>query len=110
MRGSSAGAVSRAYLHSAVAEALRYAVVETEQMFSAKLAHAVMLAALYGNPRADLDKGNDQVQEMYINAIKAFPYFKQVVSKAAKTDTEALVDEWRRVNSVAGGKEGGNGR
>lgn len=110
MRGSDKGAVSRAYLHSAVAESLRYAVVEIESVFAAKLTHAVMIAALYGNPRADLDQGNDQLHEMYLSALKTLPYFRKVVKKASKSDTESLVEEWRRINSGEKEEEGGDVR
>lgn len=117
LRGSQAGALSRAYLHSGIAEGLWYAVAEAERLFKARLAHGVMLASLYGNPRADLDSGNDTVHDMYVHALRAMPYIKVQPRRSAESDA-ALVEEWRRVNAEeaqkqaaagSGGEEGGNG-
>jgi len=98
LRGSQAGALSRAYLHSGITEGLWYAVAETERLFEAKLAHAVMLSSLYGNPRADLDDGNDQVHDMYVAALHVMPYIKIKPRRSADADA-ALVAEWRKVNA-----------
>jgi len=119
LRGSQAGALSRAYLHSGITEGLWYAVAEAEQLFGARLAHGVMLASLYGNPRADLDAGNDTVYDMYVHALHAMPYVKVQPRRSAESDA-ALIEEWRRVNaeeaqrkaaaaSGEDGEEGGNG-
>lgn len=100
MRGSCTGALSRTYLHSGITEALWYAVAETERLFEARMSHAVMLAALYGNPRAELDKGNEQIHEMYIGALGTIPYLGDL-SRRRKSDTDELVEEWRRINADA---------
>jgi len=115
LRGRDTGALSRAYLHSGISESLWYGVVESEKMFDARLMHAVMLASLYGNPSAKLDSGNDQVHEMYVDALEVLPYFRAVTRKASHGSTEELVEEWRRVNKEAAGgkgdaKEAGDGR
>lgn len=107
MRGSDTGALKRTYLHSAVTEALWYAVAESERLFTAKLSHAVMIAALYGNPTAELSKGNDQIHDMYMRALGTVPYFKLAAGQAARSDTDALVEEWRKENAgIAGGDSG----
>jgi len=97
MRGSSTGALGRTYLHSAITEALWYAVAETERLFEAKLAHAVMLASLYGNPDAKLSEGNEQIHDMYLRALHAMPYIR-VATQTTPGDADALVEEWRRLN------------
>ena len=98
MRGTSAGALSRTYLHSAITEWLWCLVSESESLFGAKLAHAMMLASLYGNPTAKLDDGNDQIHEMYIDALNTIPYLKAAgLRKSGENDD--LVAEWRRVNA-----------
>ena len=115
MRGPSAGALSRSYLHSAITEGLWCSVAEAERLFEAKLAHAVMLSSLYGNPRADLDDGNDTVHEMYMEALNSFPYFKAAMRNKPRANDE-LVAEWRKVNAeeaakkarAAVGEEGGS--
>lgn len=101
MRGSSTGALSRTYLHSGITESLWYAVAETERLAEAKLAHAVMVAALYGNPRADMDKGNEQIHEMYIGALGTVPYIAVATESVHRGDTDELVAEWRRINAEA---------
>lgn len=111
MRGSSIGALTRTYLHSGITESLWYSVAEVERLFTARLSHAVMLACLHGNPAADLDKGNEQVHKMYLNALGAVPYFNTVVRRSRRTETEELVEEWRKANEgtvPANDKEGGD--
>ena len=111
MRGSSIGALTRSYLHSGITESLWYAVAESERLFTARLLHATMGACLYGNPAADLDKGNESVHRAYLNALGAVPYLSTLVKRARRTDTEELVEEWRKANEgpvTANGKEGGN--
>ena len=98
MRGSQAGALERTYLHSGITEGLWYAVAEIERLRDAKLSHALMLAALYGNPSAKLDDGNDQVHDMYLDALRTMPYIKAATLRHRKDGDDGLVDEWRRVN------------
>lgn len=85
-----------------ITEALRQAVVERELIFQANLAHAVAIAALYGHPKTDHEGGWDQVQDMYIRALDTLPYIKagKAARAAKKTETDALVDEWRRLNNM----------
>ena len=104
MRGPSTGALERTYLHSAITEGLWCAVAEAESMFGAKLAHAVMLSSLYGNPSAELDKGNDQIHKMYIEALDTIPYIKAAAARSRGKD-DALVAEWRRVNAEEAAKK-----
>jgi len=104
MRGPSSGALERTYLHSAITEGLWCAVSEAESLFGARLAHAVMLSSLYGNPRAELDKGNDQIHEMYLAALHTIPYLKAAAAGKPGKDDE-LVAEWRRVNAEAAAKK-----
>lgn len=109
MRGTCSGThFGRAYLHSAITEALWYAVAESERLFMAKLSHGVMLASLYGNPDSNLSDGNDQIHEMYLGALGAIPYFG-VATRTRRTSSKAdeLVKEWRRLNTKpAEGEEG----
>lgn len=109
MRGSSTGALSRTYLHSVITEWLWHSVAEVESMFTAKLAHACMIAAMYGNPAAKIENGNDQIHDMYLAAVRTFPYMK-AASSGVKGD-DGMIEEWRRVNEAAGvgvdGKESG---
>lgn len=112
LRAPSAGALARTYLHSAITEGLLCAVAESENLFMAKLAHALMLSSLYGNSAAKLDEGNDQVHEMYLDALHMIPYLN---TKSGTSDrgTAELVEEWRRINAeeaakkAAAAKEGG---
>lgn len=104
MRGSFSGALERTYLHSVITEGLWCAVVEAESMCGAKLAHAVMLSSLYGNPSAELDKGNDQIHKMYIEALDTIPYIKAAAARNRGKD-DALVEEWRRVNAEEAAKK-----
>lgn len=104
MRGSFSGALERTYLHSVITEGLWCAVVEAESMFGAKLAHAVMLSSLYGNPSAELDKGNDQIHKMYIEALDTIPYIKAAAARSRGRD-DALVEEWHRVNAEEAAKK-----
>lgn len=104
LRGPSAGALSRTYLHSVITEGLWCAVVETESLFGAKLAHALMLSSLYGHPRADLDDGNDKIHEMYVEALSTFPYFK-AATRDKPSANEELIKEWRRVNAEEAAKK-----
>lgn len=104
MRGSSRGVLERAYLHSGVTEGLWYAVSEAACLFEAKLSHAVMLSSLYGNPSAKLDNGNDQIHEMYVEALNTLPYVKAATSGSPGA-RDALVEEWRRVNAEEAAKK-----
>lgn len=79
-------------------EALWHAVAETERLFDANMAHAVMLASMYGHPDANLDKGNEQIHEMYLSALGTMPYFRGLARRRAD-DSAALVEEWRRMNA-----------
>ena len=107
MRGSDTGALKRTYLHSVISESLWYGVLESELMFHAKLEHAVMLASLYGNPAAGLDKGNEQVHGMYVRALETMPYIRAISRGAAKSSTDELVEEWRKENAELSDKEKG---
>lgn len=98
LRGGATGALGHSFLHSAVTEALWYAVTETERLFDANLSHAVMLASMYGHPDANLDKGNEQIHDMYLSALGTMPYMKDLQSRRAG-DVEALVEEWKRMNA-----------
>lgn len=104
MRGSPAGALSRTYLHSAITEGLWYAVAESEFLFGAKMSHALMLASLYGNSSAKLEDGNDQVHEMYVDALNTVPYIKAATAREPGGE-DGLVAEWRRVNAEAAAKK-----
>ncbi len=81
-------------------EALWHAVVEAERLFDANLSHAVMLASMYGHPDANLDKGNEQIHEMYLSALGTLPYFKGLSRR--RDDSDELVAEWRRINAESG--------
>lgn len=85
-----------------ITEALRQAVVERELIFQANLAHAVAVAALYGHPQMNHEGGWEQVKDMYVQALDTLPYIKagKAARAAKKTETDALVDEWRRLNNV----------
>lgn len=85
-----------------ITEALRQAVVERELIFQANLAHAVAVASLYGHPQMDREGGWKQVQDMYVQALDTLPYIKagKAARAAKKTETDALIDEWRRLNNV----------
>lgn len=107
MRGSCTGALSRTYLHSEITEALWYAVVESEQLLAVRLSHAVMLASLYGNPQATLEKGNDQIHEMYMGALGLMPYVGASVRRKKASADDGLVEEWRRVNSELAAEKAG---
>lgn len=104
MRGASAGALSGTYLHSGITEGLWCAVAETEALFGAKLAHAIMLSSLYGHPSASLDDGNDEVHEMYLAALHTIPYVK-AAGRSRKSDNDELVAEWRRINEEEAAKK-----
>ena len=98
LRGDASGVLTRRYLHSRITEALWFEVTETSSMFTANLSHAVMLASMYGNPEASLDKGNEQIHEMYVKALKTIPYIR-VGSSVSGGGADALVEEWRRINA-----------
>lgn len=104
MRGSHAGALSRTYLHSGITEGLWYAVAEAECLFGAKMSHALMLSALYGNPSAKLDDGNDQVHKMYIDALNTIPYIRAATSRKPGEE-DSLIAEWRKVNAEEAAKK-----
>lgn len=106
MRGSSIGALSRRFLHSAITEHLWCSVIEVESMFAANLSHAIMLASMYGNPQASLEKGNDQIHTMYLKALNTLPYMK-ATKHTAKAEADALIEEWKRINAAAQPGEGG---
>ena len=108
MRGPSAGALTRTYLHSGITEGLWCAVAERESLFGARLAHAVMLSALSSHPRADLGEGNDLIHEMYLNALHTLPYIK-VTRHSKQKETDELVAEWRRVNAEAAARQAAAG-
>lgn len=98
MRGNQAGALSRAYIHSRITEGLWYAVAETERLFNAKLAHASMLASLYGNSNTDVNEGSDHIHDLYVKALQTIPYI-QVNTPSSADSNAALVEEWKRVNA-----------
>ncbi len=98
LRGGATGALAHSFLHSAVTEALWYAVAETERLFAANLSHAVMLASMYGHPDANLDKGNEQIHEMYLSALGTMPYLKNL-DRRRSGDVDELVEEWKRLNA-----------
>jgi len=100
------GALTRTYLHSGISESLWYGVAESERMFCAELSHAVMLASLYGNPAAGLDKGNEQVHEMYVRALESMPYFRVIAKRVEKGANDDLVAEWRKENAAVAQQTG----
>ena len=115
MRGADSGALRRDYLHSSLTEAYWLAVKENENYFMANLAHAMMIASLYGNDNADLKQGNTQIHENYRTVLRSIPYVKLHDTKAQEDDTDALIAEWRRLNKIDGSsasndvKEGSDG-
>ena len=100
MRGGQSGALCRDYLHSALTEAYWYAVRENESYFIANLAHAMMIASLYGNDRTDVREGNEQIPKNYRLALETMPYVRRQARKAPSGDVDGLVEEWRRVNET----------
>lgn len=103
LRGHCTGALNKDHIHSPITEALWCAVTESESLLSASLLHAVMLSALCSHPKSDFDKGADSVHSMYLKALGVMPYLKASTAKVRTSETEALVDEWRRLNEQGDG-------
>lgn len=97
MRGGVASTLERTYQHSHIADSLVRAVAETETVFPARLAHAQMIAAMYGNSHASLEDGNEQVHKMYVAALNVIPYM-HISTDRGGGSVESLVEEWRRLN------------
>ena len=107
LRGSGTGALNSDHIHSPLTEALWCAVAESERLFSASLLHAVMFAALCSHPKSDFEKAGDGIHNLYLKALETMPYLKKSASKARSSETDALVDEWKRINQAKGGGTNG---
>lgn len=105
LRGCGRGTLSRDYLHSHVTEALYYDVAEIETLLPSRLAHANMLASIYGNPATNPEDGHEQVKKLYLSSLRMVPYMKAVTADRRPSEVAALVDEWRRLNSSSADTE-----
>lgn len=75
-------------------------VIESEHLLSARLARAIMSAALHSSPQADFEKGAGKANESYIRALGSIPYLEdntQDGSRGISRERQAAVDRWREI-------------
>lgn len=75
LRGNSAPPIDPfEYRHSRVALDIRRDVVESMLLYESGLAYMAAFASLHAHPQADIEKGSDQINKMYFDALGKVPY------------------------------------
>lgn len=103
LRGNASPIDEHEYIHSWLSQRLRLGVVESSIALSARLGYLSAIAALYGNSAANVDKGCEHVNKLYLDTLSSVPYFTESdKSSAVSGDVDASVEAWRRM--VAAGE------
>ena len=63
----------------------------------------VSVSAMYSHPRADIEKGNSNLQTMYYNAMAAIPYLTggKTGSEALEEERQKAIDAWKQMKDAA---------
>ena len=72
-------------------------------MFNADLAYMSAFAALHGNEQADIEKGSQQTNVMYYNAVARIPFLTGGKSgqSALEADRQALIDAFNEERKLS---------
>lgn len=75
-------------------------VLESEYLLQARLAQAIAYAALHSSPMADAQKGAQQTNAMYQDALGSLPYITAGGSSGnLGTEREQAVERWRKMQA-----------
>lgn len=68
----------------------------------ARLANTIAFAALHGNPAADIEKGAQQSNVMYIRALDAIPYLTGGIKDGDPviTERDAAVKRYQKLKAL----------
>ena len=75
-------------------------VLESEHLTQYHLAHMVAWSALHAHPKADLDKGGEQINSLYKRALTMIPYFSEVAGSAEQSAKVERVEAAKRYKEL----------
>jgi hypothetical protein len=103
LRGNADHSDQDIYRHTGMTLYLREEVIESMLLMNARLAYMSALGALYGNPGADVEKGADQVNKIYYDALSHVPYMLggESVEDAMMASRMAAIEEYQRMKRAA---------
>lgn len=87
--------------HSHIVTRLRAEVIESELLYTGSLAYMQAIGSMYANPAADIEKGNEAVNTMYMDARSRIPYLTGGMSgkESIDSDREKAVQDYHTMKN-----------